>query len=53
MSILCWQVESFFDGVVDVLILLCCSLGNPTSFPGSFISPPQRERGKQDPGSGW
>mgnify|MGYP000509553994 CR=1 FL=1 len=24
-----------------------------TSFPGSFISPPQRERGKKDPGSGW
>ena len=26
---------------------------SPTSFPGSFISPPQRERGKKDPGSGW
>ena len=25
----------------------------PTSFPESFISPPQRERGKEDPGSGW
>ena len=24
-----------------------------TSFPGSFISPPQRERRKKDPGSGW
>ena len=24
-----------------------------TSFPGSFISPPQRQRGKKDPGSGW
>ena len=24
-----------------------------TSFPRSFISPPQRERGKKDPGSGW
>ena len=26
---------------------------SPTSFPGSFISPHQRERGKKDPGSGW
>ena len=25
----------------------------PTSFPGYFIPPPQRERGKKDPGSGW
>ena len=24
-----------------------------TSFPESFISPPQREQGKKDPGSGW
>ena len=24
-----------------------------TSFPGSLISPPQREREKKDPGSGW
>ena len=23
------------------------------SFRGSFISPPKRERGKKDPGSGW
>ena len=29
------------------------TIGGTTSFPGSFISPPQRERGKKDPGSGW
>jgi len=31
------------------------SLQRPTSltFPGSFKSPPQRELGKKDPGSGW
>ena len=25
----------------------------PTSFPGSFISPPQRERGKKEGAKGW
>ena len=25
----------------------------PTSFPGSFISPPQSEQGKKDTGLGW
>ena len=33
---------------------ICSRSGcSPTSFPGSFISPPQRERGKKDPGPGW
>ena len=48
--------------VLFFFLLLClkyspsdraCSFSHPTSFSGSFISPPQRERAKKDPGSGW